>query len=269
MNFEITEHEFFRSPGYHTLRFTTHVPPVDHGKDPHECGCTKNAETRPEGTPDHVQRIVKAWQMVGDTTVVYDSFFQGFCIYPNPPVDIVHDGNDAHAYLWVDENQVQVEVVERDSMTGETLPGTYLMCMLYVGRPSAKHAPTLFNGHSPTQLDLSGLASNSVWLHEGFFEEAMAVLDPEGVEAATWRDFVVRATWIQAQMVAQKGESPEAHHARLGHEVLLSRVLSHWGCWAAKYLYDPTTELRKRGDQIKHSLNAGPSFGSPHAKGSL
>ena len=183
MNLTIERHEFFHQCDGPTLCFSSHWPEGDHPDPAMECGCTKNTDERPTRAPDEVQNITRLTWEFGAITAVYNSFFGGFCLYTKPPrKGRRHGGHDPHFYAWRDGTRIQIEHVGPDENDDREV----LLTHLFVGQPEIKHMSTMFNGHSPSRLDLGWVKPETVWLHHcSGGNEATAEIT--GEEAEMWR----------------------------------------------------------------------------------
>lgn len=209
LQLHIERHEFFRTPDGRHLRYTSHWPEGTCGAPVFECGCTKTAAERPKGDPEDVQTIVEYRGTIDGMRVVYSSWFGGLSLYPGG----AETSRENHMYAWVDGNRVQVEVGVgwEPRITDREWLDQLLLSHVYVGPPAPKHLATMYNGHSPTRLDLSEIGPNSVWMHRcNWGHERMEKLSYSHSDTMVWVNFVSAMQRVQAGLPGLDDRRPLA-----------------------------------------------------------
>jgi hypothetical protein len=144
--------------------------------------------SRPVGRPAATKtRAHFTWKISG-IQVVYRTDYNGFCLYPQLPSEASgRDVRGKHLYVWREDNRFKVEFSPGDfDVQPDTWHNQVLLATMFIGPPSDEHRNKMYNGYSPTRLDLGRIPYGRVWLHCcSWGREATA--EVAGPEADLWR----------------------------------------------------------------------------------
>jgi hypothetical protein len=187
----VTRYSFFHQLGLRTLRFTEHAPKAAHEPSGHgPCGCTRDVDHRPAGSPDDVRTQIRHVERRGHRTFELElgpGETRGFWIRWDWPASLPRsEGDKAHAYFWLTPGRLQIEV------TGQAMPEASVLEHTLLGRlfyDRDADVSTLFNGHSPSRILHRHSLDGKLWMHDcRFGHEAIAVIEDEA-EIGGWRAF--------------------------------------------------------------------------------
>lgn len=164
MQISVERSSFYQRLGSHTLRWTESAPPRQHQHL--ECGCTKNAEARPDEEPDEIKQGLEIRE--GDAIYVLTSDWLVFENFARAP----------HGYFRFNPKQysIKIEVVRSDD-------DVHFADLFYGNEIDTSR---FMNGSWPTKLDLDHVA-HKLWLHGCHWgEEAIRLLPQEIPEHNLW-----------------------------------------------------------------------------------
>jgi hypothetical protein len=174
----VLRHSFYAVSGRGHLRWTEACPALAH-RHHAECGCTVDAEARPQGTPAEVQQeVTVAWP---DCLVILDEAYSAPWVKFRRAGDVDAwvargwsgarvPGDDDHAYFQFHREETNVKIAV--GSPGFGLTGVLLTTLFLGNRVDVR-----CNGLFPSEvIDLSRIAPDQAWLHQGPFADLMRCL---------------------------------------------------------------------------------------------
>jgi len=233
---KVERHSFFKGP-LQTLRWTESSPEeVSDHEDRGGCGCTQDVAKRPDGEPNQISQNITLEDQDTEYHLASNWFVFGSM------------GRTPHGYFhFIDEKSVRIEIIPNEEVD------QFFITTLYCGNEI--NTSRMFNGSSPSKLDLSKIDPDQIWLHDcGANGEAIRFLEDSG-EIIAWKVALSHAYEIRKQIepFAKDYTTPvEVLRERLeANRPMIDACVAFRELLALTYFNYTTTDLYAKGIEVR------------------